>query len=177
MSGNGFRVYFRVVQGSIWKGVLMAEQGSNFAVLYVDNGESSLRAFRRACEDQFRVITASNSIEGLDHLKEHKHEIGVVMAARCMPIRRGTWLLQRARECVPQIVRLLASDGCSLVEEEDSLRDGIAEGIIPIPWDPPELKMRLHAELQRFAVRRGGRPVGVKEALSACGNSKRRKLL
>jgi len=156
MSGNGFRVYFRVVQGSIWKGVLMADQGNNFAVLYVDNWESSLRAFRRACEDQFRVITASNCIEGLDQLKEHKHEIGVVMAARCMPIRRGTWLLQRARECVPQIVRLLASDGCSLAAEEASVREGMAEGIIAIPWEPAELSKRLRLELQRFVLQRGG---------------------
>ena len=138
----------------------MADQVNSFAVLYVDIWESSLRAFRRTCQEQFRVITASNSMEGLDRFEEHKHGIGVVVAARCMPIRRGTWLLQRARECQPQIVRVLASDGCNPVEEEDALRDGIAEGIIPIPWEPPELMKRLHVELQRFAVRRGDRPEG-----------------
>jgi response regulator RpfG family c-di-GMP phosphodiesterase len=135
----------------------MGDEGNNFTVLYVDNWEPSLRAFRRACQEQFRVLTALNSLEGLDQLREHQNEIGVVVAARCMPIRKGTWLLQRARECHPQIVRILASDGCSSVEEEDSLRAGIAERIIPIPWEPPELIKRLHAELQRFAVRRGGR--------------------
>jgi response regulator RpfG family c-di-GMP phosphodiesterase len=137
----------------------VADQDNNFAVLYVDTCESSLRAFGLVCGEQFRVLTASSGLEGLAQLNEHKDEIGVIVVARCMPIRRGTWLLQRARECHPQVVRLLASDGCCLMEEEASLRDGVARGIIPIPWDPQELKQRLHAELQRFAVQQGSKQV------------------
>jgi hypothetical protein len=121
---------------------LMTDQGNNHAVLYVDSCESSLRAFRLVCSDQFRVLTASSGLEGLAQLNEHKDEIGVVVVARCMPIRRGTWLL--------------ASDGCCLMEEEASLRDGVAKGIIAIPWEPAELKKRLRLELERFAFQQRG---------------------
>jgi response regulator RpfG family c-di-GMP phosphodiesterase len=141
----------------------MADEGNNCAVLYVDSCESSLRAFRLVCGEQFRVLTASSGLAGLAQLNEHKDEIGVIVVARCMPIRRGTWLLQRARECYPQVVRLLASDGCNLMEEEASLCDGTAHGIISIPWDPPELKQRLRTELERFAVQKGGKPVRSQE--------------
>lgn len=65
---------------------LMTDQGNNRAVLYVDSCESSLRAFRLVCSEQFRVLTASSGLEGLAQLNEHKDEIGVVVVARCMPI-------------------------------------------------------------------------------------------
>jgi response regulator RpfG family c-di-GMP phosphodiesterase len=134
----------------------MAEPDKHFAVLYVDWCEPSRRAFHLVCHEQFWVLTASTNLDGLDQLEEHKGEVGVIVAARCMPAQSGTWLLQRIRECHPQLVRLLASDGCSLAAEEAALQDGAAEGIIPIPWEPAELRNRLRVELERFGSRSGG---------------------
>ena len=154
------------VQGSRAEGVLrlvadrrqgaMADQDRHFAVLYVDSCEPSRRAFHLVCQGQLRVFTTSTNVEALNQLEEHKREVGVVVAARCMPTQSGTWLLQRLRERHPPIVRLLASDGCSLAAEEAALQDGTAEGIIPIPWEPAELKERLRLELERFTFQRGG---------------------
>jgi PleD family two-component response regulator len=139
----------------------MGDEGNHFAVLYVDSYEPSLRAFRLACQGQFRVLTCSTSREALERLEQYKNEVGVVVAAGCLCKRIGTEVLRRALECHPEVIRLLASDGCSLVEEEKSLRDGTAEGIVPIPWEPAELRKRLRAELERFAARKndpsGGR--------------------
>jgi response regulator RpfG family c-di-GMP phosphodiesterase len=107
----------------------MAEQDKNFAVLYVDDEGKSLKMFRLLCEDQFRVMTASTAHEGLDLdlLNKHKDEIGVLLADRCMARPTGIWLLHRARQLHPHVVRLLASDGCNRAAEEASLRDGSAQ--------------------------------------------------
>jgi response regulator RpfG family c-di-GMP phosphodiesterase len=142
-------------QASIRRGT-MAEKDKHFAVLYVDCCEPSRKAFHLVCHERFRVFTAATNLEGLDQLEEHKRAVGVIVAARCMPTQSGTWLLQRARDCHPQVFRLLVSDGCSLAAQEASLQDGTAEWIIPIPWEPDELKERLHLELERFAFQRGG---------------------
>jgi response regulator RpfG family c-di-GMP phosphodiesterase len=145
----------------------MTKRDNRLAVLYVDGEAQSHRAFLRACQEQFRVLMAADSLEALDRLKEHVAEIGVVVAARCMPKAKGTWLLQRVRECHPQVVRLLASDGCSQYAEKTALQEGTAEGIISIPWDPPELRKRLHIELERFAARQHEGSAEAKEAPSA----------
>ncbi len=133
----------------------MAEQDKNFAVLYVDDEEKSLKMFRLLCEDEFRVMTASNARQGLALLNKHKDEIGVIVANRCMARPTGIWLLHRARQLHPHVVRLLASDGCNRAAEEASLRDGSAQGLIPIPWEPAELNGKLRLELERFAVQLG----------------------
>jgi len=145
----------------------MAKRDNRLPVLYVDGEAQSRRTFLRACQEQFSVFMSAGALEALDRLREHVAEIGVVVAARCMPKAKGTWLLQRVRERYPQVVRLLASDGCSQCAEETALLDGTAEGIIPIPWDPPELRKQLHTELERFGPRLTDRSAEAKEAPSA----------
>ena len=42
-----------------------------FAVLYVDDEEKSLKYFTRAFEDDFKIFTASNAVDGLALLEAH----------------------------------------------------------------------------------------------------------
>ncbi|SPE56475.1 hypothetical protein SBV1_2400007 [Verrucomicrobia bacterium] len=133
----------------------MAEQHKSFAVLYVDDEATSLKMFRLLCQDEFRVMTASTARQGLELLNKHKDGIGVVVPDRCMARLTGIWLLGRAREFHPHVVRLLASDGCDPAADEASLGEGTAQGMISIPWEPAELKERLRAELERAQEGRG----------------------
>jgi response regulator RpfG family c-di-GMP phosphodiesterase len=133
----------------------MAEQDENLAVLYVDDERKSLKMFQLLCQDQFRVMTASTAHQGLALLNKHGHEIGVIVADRCMAGPTGIWLLHRARQLHPHMVRILASDGCNPAAEEASLRDGTAQGMICIPWEPAELKKRLRTELERVQEEQG----------------------
>jgi CheY-like chemotaxis protein len=56
-----------------------------FIVLLVDDEEPALRYFKRA----FRILTATSADEGLTLLRQHKVEIGVLIADSRMP-GRGT---------------------------------------------------------------------------------------
>jgi two-component system, probable response regulator PhcQ len=145
----------------------MADRDLRFGVLYVDDQESSRKAFRLACGEEFPVLTASNHREGLKLLGRHNDEIAILVVARCMENRKGDQLLQCVRACHPQVVRLLASDGCSPWAEQEALENGSAEGIIPIPWDPPELTKRLGTEFERFAAQQNDGSVAAKEAPNA----------
>src|SRR5712691_10295864 len=80
-----------------------------FAILYVDDEEKSLKYFTRAFEDQFRIFTAVNATEGFKLLEEHKDDIGLLMTDQRMPGEKGVWLLERARQLKPQIIRILAT--------------------------------------------------------------------
>ena len=78
-----------------------------FAILYVDDEEKSLKYFARAFEDQFRILTAVNAVEGLALLEKHQDEIAVLMTDQRMPGEKGTWLLEKARQLRPRIIRIL----------------------------------------------------------------------
>src|SRR6266446_10249627 len=80
-----------------------------FAVLYVDDEEKSLKYFARAFADQFRILTAPNAQDGFKLLEEHKDEIGLLMTDQRMPGEKGVWLLEKARQLRPRIVRILAT--------------------------------------------------------------------
>jgi response regulator RpfG family c-di-GMP phosphodiesterase len=122
------------------------------AVLYVDDEPLSLKLLPRLCEGHFRVFTASTAREGLDLLEAMKGTIGVVLADRCMPQPNGAWLLARARELHPAVIRILASDGCCPWDEETLVRDGTAQGLLRMPWDLETLILTLRLELERFAA-------------------------
>src|SRR2546422_11634965 len=80
-----------------------------YAILYVDDEEKSLKYFTRAFTDQFRILTAANAQDGLKLLEEHKDEIGLLMTDQRMPGEKGIWLLEKARQLRPRIVRILPS--------------------------------------------------------------------
>ena len=80
-----------------------------FAILYVDDEERSLKNFARAFEDRFRILTAPTAQEGLKLLEKHKDDIGLLMTDQRMPGEKGVWLLERARQLRPRIIRLLAT--------------------------------------------------------------------
>src|SRR3982074_3174802 len=80
-----------------------------FAILYVDDEEKSLKYFARAFEDQFRIFTAANAQDGYKLLEEHKDDIGLLMTDQRMPGEKGVWLLEKARQLRPRIVRILAT--------------------------------------------------------------------
>ena len=79
------------------------------AILYVDDEEKSLKYFTRAFGDQFRIYTAANAQDGLKLLEEHKDAIGLLMTDQRMPGEKGVWLLEKARQLRPRIIRILAT--------------------------------------------------------------------
>src|SRR4249920_457980 len=78
-------------------------------ILYVDDEEKSLKYFTRAFQDQFRILTAPNAQEGVKLLEAHKDEIGLLMTDQRMPGEKGVWLLEKARQLRPRIIRILAT--------------------------------------------------------------------
>jgi two-component system probable response regulator PhcQ len=80
-----------------------------FAILYVDDEEKSLKAFARAFEEHFWILTAPNAQEGLKLLEKHQDEIGLLMTDQRMPGEQGVWLLEKARQLRPRIIRVMAT--------------------------------------------------------------------
>src|SRR5256885_524670 len=125
-----------------------------FAILYVDDEEKSLKYFARAFEDQFRIYTAANAQAGLKLLEEHKDEIGVLMTDQRMPGEKGVWLLEKARQLRPRIIRLLATAYSDMDAAVAAVNSGAIYKYVSKPWDPPQLENTLKRGLEFFIVQR-----------------------
>lgn len=140
-----------------------------FAILYVDDEEKSLKYFSRAFEDQFRILTANSAQEGLKVLEEHKDNIGVLMTDQRMPGEKGTWLLEKARQLRPRIVRILATAHSDMDAAIAAVNTGAIYKFVTKPWDPPQLDATLKRALEFFLVQKE-RDQLLKEKLSVLHN-------
>lgn len=125
-----------------------------FAILYVDDEEKSLKSFTRAFSEQFKMFTASTAQDGLKLLQEHKDEIGLLMTDQRMPGEKGIWLLERARQLRPQIIRILATAFADMDAAIAAVNTGAIYKYVTKPWDPPELESTLKRGLEFFMVQR-----------------------
>jgi two-component system, probable response regulator PhcQ len=125
-----------------------------FAVLYVDDEEKSLKYFTRAFQDQFRILTATNAQDGLKLLEQHKDEIGLLMTDQRMPGEKGVWLLEKARQLRPRIIRILATAYSDMAAAIAAVNTGAIYKYVEKPWDPPQLENTLKRGLEFFMVQR-----------------------
>jgi len=123
-----------------------------FAVLYVDDEEKSLKNFERAFNDQFRIFTATNAQEGLRLLEQHKDDVGLLMTDQRMPGEKGVWLLERARQLRPHIIRILATAYADMDAAIAAVNTGAIYKYVTKPWDPPQLENTLKHGLEFFMV-------------------------
>src|SRR5213593_3838101 len=123
-----------------------------FAILYVDDEEKSLKYFVRAFEDQFRILTATNAQDGFKLLEQNADDIGLLMTDQRMPGEKGVWLLEKARQLRPRIVRILATAYADMEAAIAAVNTGAIYKYVTKPWDPPQLENTLKRGLEFFMV-------------------------
>jgi two-component system probable response regulator PhcQ len=125
-----------------------------FAVLYVDDEEKSLKYFSRAFEGTFRVLTAATAQDGLKLIEQHGEDIGVLMTDQRMPGEKGVWLLERARQHQPRMIRILATAYSDMEAAIAAVNSGSIYKYVTKPWDPVQLDETLRHALEFFTVQR-----------------------
>ena len=121
-------------------------------ILYVDDEEKSLTTFARAFQSEFRIFTASNAQDGLKLIEQHGDEIGILMTDQRMPGEKGVWLLERARQLRPRILRILVTAYTDMDAAIQAVNSGAIYKFITKPWDPPQLELTLKQGLEFFMV-------------------------
>ena len=122
------------------------------AILYVDDEEKSLTTFSRAFGSEFRILTASNAQDGLKLIERHGNEIGILMTDQRMPGEKGVWLLERARQLRPRILRILVTAYTDMDAAIQAVNSGAIYKFITKPWDPAQLELTLKQGLEFFMV-------------------------
>jgi two-component system probable response regulator PhcQ len=125
-----------------------------FAIIYVDDEEKSLKYFARAFEETFRIYTATNAQDGFKLLEQHGEEIGVLMTDQRMPGEKGTWLLEKARQLHPNMIRILATAYADMEAAISAVNSGSISKYVTKPWDPSQIEHTLKRSLEFFIVQR-----------------------
>jgi len=123
-----------------------------FAVLYVDDEERSLVSFTRAFSDTFRILTANSAQAGMKLFEQHADEIGILMTDQRMPGEKGVWLLERARQLRPRVLRILVTAFADMDAAISAVNEGAIYKYLNKPWDPAQLDLTLRQGLEFFMV-------------------------
>jgi two-component system, probable response regulator PhcQ len=123
-----------------------------FAILYVDDEEMSLKSFARAFGDTFRILTAASAQDALRMLQAQHEEVGILMTDQRMPGEKGVWLLEKARQLQPRLVRILVTAYSDMNAAIDAVNSGAIYKYITKPWDPAQLELTLKRGLEFFLV-------------------------
>jgi len=123
-----------------------------FAILYVDDEARSLVSFTRAFGDDFQIFTAANAADGFQLLERHADDIGILMTDQRMPGEKGVWLLERARQLRPNLLRMLVTAYADMDAAIAAVNSGAIYKYVTKPWDPVQLELTLRQGLEFFMV-------------------------
>ena len=92
-------------------------------ILFVDDEENILAAFRRQLRNQFAIETVSRGQLALDILST-TGPYAVVVADMRMPVMDGVEFLTRVKEISPDTVRVMLTGFADLTTAIDAINDG-----------------------------------------------------
>lgn len=120
-------------------------------VLYVDDEEGNLMAFRASFRRDFDIhvaLSAQDAIAWLEHNSVH-----VVISDQRMPGLSGAEFLAVVRSRWPRCVRLLLTGFSDIQAVVDAINLGGIHAYITKPWDPTDLKLRIEQAHEVHALR------------------------
>ena len=120
-------------------------------VLYVDDEEGNLTAFRTTFRRDFQVFTAHSASEGLEVLR--KEDIHVVISDQRMPGMTGVDFLSQVREKYPATMRMLLTGYSDMEAVVSAVNKGRIYAYTTKPWDPNDLRLRIQQAYEVNSLR------------------------
>lgn len=120
-------------------------------VLYVDDEEGNLTAFKASFRRNFDIRVATSAKEGLALLEEAPAH--VVISDQRMPVMSGAEFLAQVRETYPKAIRIMLTGFSDIEAVIDAVNKGGIHAYITKPWDPIDLKLRIEQAYEVHALR------------------------
>jgi two-component system NtrC family sensor kinase len=117
-----------------------------YAVLYVDDEQENLIAFRYALDDKFQIITAKSGAEALEILKQHT--VALLLCDQRMPGMTGVELCSRARVAQPDTTRMILTAYSDVDAVIAAINQGQVSRFMLKPWRQEELEQALDAAIE-----------------------------
>ena len=129
----------------------MSEQ-PNINVLYVDDEENNLTAFKASFRRHFTVFTAISADEGKKVLADN--EIHVLITDQRMPGTLGTELLAQAVKDYPDQIRILLTGFSDIEAIKDAINRGQIYHYLQKPWNDENLKETIESAYKVYHLKK-----------------------
>lgn len=121
-------------------------------ILFVDDEKNVLQSLRRLCmDDNYSVILANSGEEALEIIKNNSG-VGLIVSDQRMPGMKGSEFLEKAKELLPDAVRILLTGYADLNAVADAINKGGAYRYITKPWNDEELLQIIRDAVRRYAL-------------------------
>src|ERR1700759_955116 len=140
------------ILGPYSRRLAMALDYRAYPIVYVDDEQQNLVAFRYAMEGYFTVITANSGQEALQILADK--EIAVLLADQRMPGMTGVEVCRRAREIRPGAIRMIMSAYADLHAAIDAINQGHVSRYLVKPWRNDDLIEVLRTAIDLVHIQR-----------------------
>ncbi len=128
------------------------ENKLDISVLYVDDEENNLNAFRATFRRDFKIYTAISAEIAKEILKNE--DIQILITDQRMPVTTGSQLLAQTVKDYPDQIRILLTGFSDI----DALRDAINLGQIYCylqkPWNNEELKSTIEKAYEVYRLKK-----------------------
>ncbi len=121
-------------------------------ILVVDDEVLILEVLQDLLEDDFRVLTAINGMDGLKLLDEF--EVSVVLSDQRMPHMKGEEFLGKVAER-SIATRILLTGYTDFEDLVQAVNRGHIYSFVPKPWSSPQLRSLVKSAADRYQLQRG----------------------
>lgn len=128
------------------------EKGDEIHVLYVDDEENNLNAFKASFRRDFKVYTAISADDAKVILGQT--EIHVLITDQRMPGTTGTELLAQAVKDFPDQTRILLTGFSDIEALKDAINLGQIFCYLQKPWNDDELKETIKRAYQVYNLKK-----------------------
>ena len=121
----------------------------NIEILYVDDEQNNLDAFKASFRRDFKIILAISAQEGLNILNENP-EIPIIISDQRMPKTTGSEFLEIVSQKYPDSIRILITGYADLESTIEAINKGKIFYYISKPINPDEVKLILNKASETY---------------------------
>lgn len=119
-------------------------------ILIVDDEINNIQLLKRTFRGKYRIMTASNGLEGLETLKNNLDEISLIVSDHKMPIMEGTKFLEEANKIAPDVIKILLTGFSDIEIITDAVNKCNLFQYVLKPFNPEELQEAVKNGLDKF---------------------------
>ena len=123
-------------------------------ILFVDDEEKTRKYFSRLFDGKFKILLASDGLQGLEVFKENMEDIAVVVTDQRMPNMTGSQLLEKVSELKPSCIRILSTAYSDIDAAIDAVNNGGMYQYITKPWEVNDLEVALMRAIELYGLQK-----------------------
>jgi response regulator RpfG family c-di-GMP phosphodiesterase len=125
--------------------------GEKIRVLYVDDEENNLQAFKATFRREFKVFLAISASEGEEILKNEL--IDIIITDQRMPEKTGVEFLESIIPIYPKPIRLLLTGYTDIQAVIDAINKGQVYHYLTKPWEEDYLRTVIKNAFEIYTLR------------------------